>query len=72
VRVADHGKDRYSDRESPWFTPGALERLGRPKCWYRDVSNADKAAEDAGAGVNVWLSDWRALWIALEGAGAAS
>jgi len=71
---------------------------GRPKSWYRDVADADKAAEvswlrqsvmgpqavwalritakdrypiGAGFGVNLSVSSWNALRIALEGAGAA-
>ena len=87
-------KDVLKARNYSW-SPGVS---GRPKCWYRDVANADKAAEvswlrqsvmgpqavwalritakdrypiGAGFGVNLSVSSWNALRIALEGAGAA-
>jgi hypothetical protein len=86
-------KDVLKARGYAW-SPG---EFGRPKCWYRDVQDADRAAEvswlranvmgpvkpygpcalrreidiriDAGVGANLWISDRKALPIALEGAG---
>src|SRR6516165_6269022 len=85
-------KDVLKARGYAW-SPGVL---GRPKSWYRDVADADKAAEvswlrqsvmgpqavwalritakdrypiGAGFGVNLSVSSWNALRIALEGAG---
>ena len=87
-------KDVLKARGYTW-SPGVS---GRPKSWYRDVADADKAAEvswlrqsvmgpqavwalritakdwypiGAGFGVNLSVSSWNALRIALEGAGAA-
>ena len=88
-------KDVLKARNYSW-SPGVS---GRPKCWYRDVANADKAAEVSWlrqdvmgpdqavwalritaterysdrcwSWVNLWLSRWTALPVALKGAGAA-
>jgi len=61
------------------WSPG---EFGRPKCWCRDVADADKTAEvsygrcgspperiGAGVGANLWILHWSALSITQEGAG---
>jgi DNA polymerase III subunit epsilon len=50
-------KDLLKARGYAW-SPG---ELGRPKCWYRDVSDADKAAELAWLRQNVMGPD-QAVW----------
>jgi len=47
-------KDLLKARGYDW-SPG---ELGRPKCWYRDVSDADKTAEVS--------------WLRVQGDGAGS
>jgi len=56
-RCRHREKDLLKSRGYSW-SPG---ESGRPRCWYRDVSNADKAAEAAwlranvtGPGQRVW------------------
>ena len=43
-----------------WAREAAIE-FGQPKCWYRDVSDADKAAEAAWLGANV-MGPGEAVW----------
>jgi DNA polymerase-3 subunit epsilon len=50
-------KDVLKARGYAW-SPG---EFGRPKCWYRDVSDPDKAAEVAWLRANVMGSD-QAIW----------
>jgi DNA polymerase III subunit epsilon len=50
-------KDILKTRGYAW-SPG---EFGRPKCWYRDVSDADKAAEVAWLRANVTGPD-QAMW----------
>jgi DNA polymerase III subunit epsilon len=50
-------KDVLKARGYSW-SPG---EFGRPRCWYRDVSDADKAAEVAWLGANVMGPD-QAVW----------
>jgi DNA polymerase-3 subunit epsilon len=50
-------KDVLKARGYAW-SPG---EFGRPKCWYRDVSDADKAAEAAWLRANVMGPD-QAVW----------
>jgi hypothetical protein len=45
----------------PEVTPGAPERFGRPKCWYRDVADAAKAAEVSWLRANVMGPD-QVVW----------
>jgi hypothetical protein len=51
-------KDVLKARGYAW-SPG---EFGRPKCWYRDVSDADKAAEVAWLRANVMGPD-QAVWV---------
>jgi DNA polymerase-3 subunit epsilon len=46
-------KDVLKARGDAW-SPG---EFGRPKCWYRDVSDADRAAEVSGLRANVMGPD---------------
>jgi len=41
------------------WSPG---EFGRPKCWYRDVADADRAAEVSWLRANVMESD-QAVWV---------
>jgi hypothetical protein len=50
-------KDVLKARGYAW-SPG---EFGRPKCWYRDVADADKAAEAAWLRENVMGPD-QAVW----------
>jgi DNA polymerase-3 subunit epsilon len=50
-------KDMLKGRGYAW-SPG---EVGRPKCWYRDVSDADKAAEVSWLRANVMGRD-QAVW----------
>ena len=50
-------KDLLKARRYPW-SPGEFER---PKCWYRDVPDADKAAEAAWLRANV-MGPGQAIW----------
>jgi DNA polymerase-3 subunit epsilon len=50
-------KDLLKNRGYTW-SPG---EVGRPRCWYRDVSDADKAAEDTWLRANVLEPD-QAVW----------
>ena len=43
-----------------WAREAAIE-FGQPKCWYRDVLDADKAAEAAWLGANV-MGPGQAVW----------
>jgi DNA polymerase III subunit epsilon len=51
-------KDVLKARGYAW-SPG---EFGRPKCWYRDVSDADKAAEAAWLRANV-MGSGQAIWV---------
>jgi DNA polymerase III subunit epsilon len=51
-------KDVLKARGYSW-SPG---ESGRPKCWYRDVADTDKAAEAAWLRANVMGSD-QAVWV---------
>jgi hypothetical protein len=53
-----HREEGYP--QSPWLLLSAGE-FGRPKSWYRDVSDADKAAEAAWLRANV-TGPGQALW----------
>jgi DNA polymerase-3 subunit epsilon len=50
-------KDLLKARGYAW-SPG---EFGRPKCWYRDVADAEKAAEVLWLGANVMGPD-QAVW----------
>jgi hypothetical protein len=51
-------KDVLKSRGYAW-SPG---EFGRPRCWYRDVSDADKAAEVTWLRANVIEPD-QAVWV---------
>jgi DNA polymerase III subunit epsilon len=51
-------KDVLKARGYTW-SPG---EFGRPRCWYRDVTDAEKAAEASWLGANVMGPD-QAIWV---------
>src|SRR5436305_2935915 len=62
-----HREEGFVQDPSYAWSPG---EFGRPKCWYRDVSDADKAAEVSWLRSNVMGPDQTVWALRIHGEGS--